>query len=512
MKWVLCQTSSTLGDAAAHRKKILSLLKKHKDCDLLIFPELFLMGYPPEDTLELKFLIQKQEDELKKIKLTKKDPAVLFGACSLEKNRLYNSAVYLKGSSQIRIHKTHLAVSDTFDEMRFFSSGSPQKHIIKIGNQNGLILICEDLWKIQDLKLWIPKKKLIHFVICINASPFFPEQLMDRKKTAIALCRKIQAPLLYLNQAGSQDEWIFDGSSFMLNHKGELVFQAPSFKEHIAVIHTKNLKKIKTKKQKPALLLKKEAIQTGIYNFITRHGFQSIHLGLSGGLDSALTAVLCVEALGRQRVLAFYLEGPFSQKISRKLSCGLAKELKVKWKEFSITSSYQHILSLLPQLSPIAKENIQARLRALFLMSFSNSQNSLLIGTSNKSELSMGYSTLYGDLIGGFFPIGDLYKTEVTELARSYCSSKTMKEILKKPPSAELSLNQTDQRDLPPYEILDPILKNIIELRKKPKTSIEKNIFSSLLKNEFKRRQSPFVLKVSSKSFGRGRRYPITLK
>ena len=511
MKWVLCQTSSVLGKAPTQRKKILSLVKKYKNCDLLIFPELFLMGYPPEDILELKFLIQKQEDEIKKIKLNKKDPAVLFGACSLEKNHLYNSAVYIKGTSQTKIHKTHLALSDTFDEMRFFNSGPSQKHIIKIKNKNVLVLICEDLWKIKNLNQWIPKNTTIHFIICINASPFFPEQLTDRKKKALSLCKKIQAPLVYLNQTASQDEWIFDGSSFILNKKGEIVFQAPSFKEHIAVIDTELLKKIKVKKQKPSLLLKKEAIQMGIDYFINQHGFQNVHLGLSGGLDSALTACLCVEALGPHHVSAFYLEGPFSHKVSRKLSNNLAQELKIKWKEISITSTYQHILSLLSHLSPVAQENIQARLRSLFLMSFSNSHHSLLIGTSNKSELSMGYSTLYGDLAGAFFPIGDLYKTEVIEMARSYCFSSTMKEILQRPPSAELSLNQTDQRDLPPYNQLDPILKNMIELRKKPKTSIEKNIFSSILKSEFKRRQSPFVLKVSSKSFGRGRRYPITL-
>ncbi len=210
--------------------------------------------------------------------------------------------------------------------------------------------------------------------------------------------------------------------------------------------------------------------------------------------------------------MAFYLDGPFSHKKSRKLSQNLAKELNIKWKEHSIVSTYKHICSLFEKLSPIAKENIQARIRSLFLMAYSNSHPSLLIGASNKSELSVGYSTLYGDLTGAFLPIGDLYKTEIMEMARLFYPSKIMNEILKRAPSAELSPGQTDQRDLLPYNKLDPILKNIIEKHQEPCNLVEKEIFSLILKSEFKRRQSPFILKVSSKSFGRGRRYPITYK
>ena len=512
MKWVLCQTSSVLGGVKENCRKVQSLVRQYQDCDLLIFPELFLMGYPPEDTLECQFFIKKQEQFLQKIKLKKNDPAVLVGACILEKNILYNSAVYIKGAVRKRIDKTHLAVTDTFDEMRFFSSGKPEKHILKIGSKKCLVLICEDLWKFHFSNNFTTQKNKIDFIICINASPFFPQQLKTRMKIAENVCKKLKAPFIYLNKTGGQDEWVFDGSSFALNSKGEMVFQAPSFKEDITVIDTENLRKIKRKKQPHSLELKRTALLLGLSHFVQNNGFQKVHLGLSGGLDSALTVSLCVSALGPKNVTAFYLEGPFSHKKSRTLSKNLAQELKITWKEISIVSTYRHILSLFKNLPNIAQENIQARLRLLFLMAYSNAQPSLLIGTSNKSELSVGYGTLYGDIAGGLFPIGDLYKTEVMEMSQMLYPSKTMNEILKRKPSAELSAGQTDEKDLPPYDQLDPILKKIIEDHSQPKALLEKEIFSLILKSEFKRRQSPLILKVSSKSFGRGRRWPTTLK
>ena len=512
MKWVLCQTSSALGDIKENCRKMRSLVSQYQNCDLLIFPELFLMGYPPEDILECPFFIKQQEQFLKKMKLKKSDPAVLVGACVLEKNVLYNSAVYIKGAVHKRIDKTHLAVTDTFDEMRFFSSGKPEKHILKIGNKKCLVLICEDLWKFHFSNDFKIQQNKIDFIICINASPFFPQQLKTRIEIAKNLCEKLKAPFIYLNKIGGQDEWIFDGSSFVLNSKGEAVFQAPSFKEDIKIIDTESLKKIKRKNQPHPLKLKRTALLLGLSQFVQNNGFQKVHLGLSGGLDSALTVSLCVSALGCKNVTAFYLEGPFSHKKSRNLSQSLAQELKITWKEISIISTYRHILSLFKNLPVIARENIQARIRSLFLMAYSNAQSSLLIGTSNKSELSVGYGTLYGDLSGGLFPIGDLYKTEVIEMTQMLYPSKTMNEILKRKPSAELSAGQTDEKDLPSYTQLDPVLKKIIENHSLPKNLLEKEIFSLILKSEFKRRQSPLILKVSSKSFGRGRRWPVTLK
>ena len=538
MKIALCQISSRLGDFTNNRKKIQALADQYQNCDLLIFPEMTLMGYPPEDTLELKFLIQKQLREIKKLKLTKKQPALLFGAVTLKNHKLFNSAVFIHGHTIKYFHKSYLAVTDTFDEMRFFSQGEEGSSTLSFKNKKFLILICEDLWHIQSF----PKN--IDGVFSLNASPFYPEQMQNRLKAAQNISKKTKAPFIYVNTVGGQDSWIFDGSSFILNPLGKPILSASSFKEQICVIDWTPLKvlnstvleniknrhkekalnkksmNLKTKKIHPtqykllqtnSLSQKKEAILLGLKDFICHNNFKKIHLGLSGGLDSALTLQLCCEVFEKKNITAFFLEGPFTYKISQQLSQNLAKELGVCWVSQPIHSTYQHILSLF-KTSNLARENIQARIRGLFLMAYSNEAPSLLIGTSNKSELAAGYSTLYGDLTGALLPIGDLYKTEVQKMVQTfYSKSLIMKKILKRAPSAELSKNQTDQDDLPPYSKLDSILKNIIENNKEPKTALEKQMFLKIIQTEFKRRQSPIVLKVSKKAFGRGRRYPISI-
>lgn len=502
MKWILCQTKSTLGNFEQNRKTIQNLTKKHKDADLLIFPEMYLMGYPPEDLLELKHFIKKQERELHKIKYEKNSPALLFGACT-SKEKTFNSALF-KDKNKVQIfHKLFLALSDTFDEKRFFSRSENSFNILNFKNKKILILICEDLWKVQKLP------KSIDAVICINASPFFPEQIQNRISYAKKIAKKTKAPLIYLNCVGAQDELIFDGSSFVLNEKGEVCIQSTSFKEEVICINPWNLKKQKIRKKISDIQMKKEAIQLGMKEFILHSGFKKVHLGLSGGLDSALIACLLVDIFGTKKVTALFLEGPFNPKLSKNLSRELSKELGISWIEQPIVSTYDHIHRQHKRLSSIAKQNIQARLRSLFLMAYSNTHHSMLIGTSNKSELALGYATLYGDLSGALFPIGDLYKTEVQKMTKIFYPSQTMKQILKRKPSAELLKNQFDEDDLPPYDILDPILKNLIEKRKPPKTKLEKGIFSKVLNTEFKRKQSAIILKVSSKAFGRGRRYPI---
>ena len=502
MKWVLCQTKSTLGNFEKNRKTIQSLMKQYKDADLLIFPEMHLMGYPPEDLLEQSHFIKKQEKELQKIKCEKNDPAILFGAC-INNKKTFNSAVF-KDNTKIQIfHKIFLALSDTFDEKRFFSPSENSCNILNFKNKKILILICEDLWKIQKFP------KSIDAIICINASPFFPEQTKNRISYAQKIAKKIKAPLIYLNCVGAQDELIFDGSSFILNEKGEVSIQSSSFKEETICINPWNLKKQKIRKKVPDIQMKKEAIQLGVKEFILHSGFKKVHLGLSGGLDSALLACLLVDIFGPKKVTALFLEGPFNPKLSKNLSRDLSKELGIMWIEKPIISTYEHICRKHKKLSSVAKQNIQARLRSLFLMAYSNTHHSMLIGTNNKSELALGYATLYGDLSGALFPIGDLYKTEIQEITNIFYPSPTMNNILKRKPSAELLRNQFDEDDIPPYEVLDPILKNLIEKGTTPKTKLEKEILSRILKTEFKRKQSAIILKVSAKAFGRGRRYPI---
>ena len=508
MKWILCQIQSQLGSFKENRLKIQKLICKYSSADLLIFPELFLMGYPPEDLLELQPFVQKQEKEIQKIKLTTKDPALLFGASILQKKKLFNSAVYKEKTKTKIIHKHFLATTDTFDEMRFFSPSSHFQNIINIKGFKCLILICEDLWKIRSLD----KGESIDFIICLNASPFFPEQIKNRTTYAQKLSKKLKAPLIYLNSVGAQDEWIFDGSSFVLNEKGEEVIKLSSFKEETAEIHPSKLNKKKEKKILSPLKMKKEAICMGLKNFVSNNGFKKIHIGLSGGIDSALLACLCTEVFGNKNVTAVFLKGPFTQKISGVLSQKLAQELDIPYLEYSIDEIFHTTCKKFSRLSSLARENLQARIRNNFLMSLSNTDRSLWIGSSNKTELAVGYGTLYGDLGGALMPLGDLYKTEIYKMSSLFYSTPVMKKIMKRKPTAELAPNQLDEDILPPYKILDSMVKKFIEKKDPPKTPLEKEIFLKILKSEFKRRQSPLVLKVSSKAFGRGRRYPMTLK
>ena len=520
MKLVLAQSQFNVGDFEGNQKKILSLRKKHKNCDLIIFPEMALSGYPLEDLLERPHFIQKNEAALKNLKKNlhknlqehlkkeaKTGPALLFGAFVKEKAHLFNAALFLSKKETKIFRKTYLALDDTFDEGRFLKGGGgPQ--VLKFKGKNFLILICEDLWQIKKF----PYKKC-DAVISLHASPFFPEQIKEREEKARKLALKLKAPVFYLNLVGGQDEWLFDGTSFILNQRGEMIFQAPSFQEKIFTFNFNELNsalKIKNKKQDP-LFLKKEALVMGIRAYIQKNHFKKTHLGLSGGLDSALTAHLLKEALGSKNITGVFLKGLFSSKKSRTLSLSLAQELGLHWREFSIDESFHNFCHLMNKLNPLAKENLQARLRLLFLMSLSNNENSLLIGTGNKSELALGYSTLYGDLAGALLPIGDLYKSEVQKMAEKFYLSQSMTQILKRKPSAELKKNQSDSKDLgASYEKLDIILERMIEKKEGPKNTFEKEIFKKLFSSEFKRRSSPLVLKVSSKAFGRGRRYPIS--
>ena len=508
MKWVLAQISADLGAFKANQKKIISASQKHPSADLIIFPELSLAGYPPEDLLENSLFLKNQNLALEGLRKKAKAP-LLFGAVVKEQEKLFNSAVYIYKKQKKSFHKSFLAEGDVFDEGRFFDPGSSQNKILKIKNKNILVLICEDLWKIKKL----PLRPKIDFIVCLNGSPFFPEQFSARETKARRLALQLKAPLAYVNQVGGQDELIFDGSSFVLNSKGEKVCTYPAFKEHIEEIDMARLStapQIKIKKETP-VQLKKQALVLGIKDFVEKSGFKNIHLGLSGGADSALTALLCKEALGKNHVQTFFLPGPYTKKLSRRLSESLALTEGLPWREHSITPFYHDFLKSFPKPSSIMRQNLQARLRCLFLMSYANNFSSLLIGAGNKSELALGYATLYGDLAGALLPIGDLYKIEVQEMLAQCFSSTTIKHILKREPSAELLPGQKDTDDLPPYSLVDPVLKNILEKKKIPKTLMEKETAFKILKSEFKRRQCPPVLKVSPKSFGRGRRHPCAL-
>ena len=523
MKIGIAQISSSVGAISSNEKKILQTIARAKKekAHLLIFPEMVLSGYPPMDLIHQKHILKKIRHSIQTIhKKVPKDLTLLLGAVS------YgfppgNSAFLLQKNQPPRIFsKEYLADYDVFDEKRYFKKGQLKNNYFKLKGFLVQVLICEEIW--QDPESLKAQKN--HLIVSLNASPFTIEKQKNRVKQARLWVKKYKSPLIYVNSISGEEELIFDGGSFAMDKKGNLS-QCPFFKESLMFLNQTGLKKDDTLKLNPTLRIPPiskqkrilDALTFGIKEFLEKNSFMRVHIGLSGGVDSALTAVLAHQALGKGKVKLFFLPGPFTSPLSKKCAYELSKKLNCPLFTQTIESYYSHFLkikslNLNPSHPPadVTKQNIQSRLRSLFLMAYANNQpESLLLGTANKSELALGYSTLYGDLTGGLLPIGDLFKAEVYELA-SYLKIPAC--ILKRKPTAELKKNQTDEDDIPSYKVLDPILHRLIEKNQDPKSSLEKKIYLKILKSEFKRRQSPPILKIKDRSFGKGWRMPLSLK
>ena len=511
MKIALAQINSFMGDIRFNEKKVLQYIQKAKKqkADLIIFPEMALSGYPPLDLLYRKNFIKKINQSIKAIhNKTPKGILVLLGTCSLTKIGLKNSILLIQKNKKIKIFsKQYLADYDVFDEKRYFKMGSLKDNFFSLKNKKIQILICEELWQTPDI---LKKSKALEnpkLILSFNASPFGINKAQKREQRAKKWVKKYKCPFVYLNAVGGQEEIIFDGGSFILSPVGKKLYQSECFKEECKVFSFSSAQKIKKTSSIEQL---SSALIFGIKEFVQKNGFQKVHLGLSGGVDSALTAELACKALGSKNVSLFFLPSPFTSALSKKQAQQMAHRLNCSLQIQAINSVYSSVLSSLKQnLSDVTKGNIQARLRNLFLMTYANKQpTSLLLGPANKSELACGYATLYGDLAGGLLPLGDLYKTEIYKLARFL---KIPSAIINRAPTAELQKNQKDTDDLPPYSTLDPILTKLIEEGKDPQTTFEKKIYQRIIKSEFKRRQAPPILKVKNYGFDRGWRWPLSL-
>lgn len=568
MKLALAQIRSKIADFKENSSHILDYVHRAKDhsCDLVVFPELSLMGYNPYDLLERHWLIEEQGRALKD--LHKKLPpsiAVLIGAVTPNEKKsksrpvgkpFFNSALLLKKNVKPRIFsKTCLPSYDVFDDSRFFDRGKLSHNFFTLSGHRFLVAVCEDMWSaslVQDRylyetdfkfdinSLYLDKKldTKVDGVIVLNASPFTVKKISRRQEAAQAFCKRVKAPLYYCNRVGGQDEVIFDGGSFVMSSSGQVVDEASYFKEDLLITETDSLTKIsrltsgkaKSHSQRKVLgqvsrklsrvELIREALVLGLSDFVRGSGFTKVHFGLSGGIDSAVVACLAVQAMGRENVTAIALPGPFSSKESLTSARKLSENLGIKLKEASIVKGYEEILRALEPLFGnqefgVMHENLQARVRALVLMAVSNKENSFLLGTSNKSELATGYSTLYGDLCAGLQPIGDLVKTDVYALAALFNErgeGLIPAFIIERPPSAELRPDQKDQDSLPEYHLLDKSIVKIVEENKKPSNPTDGFVLQALNKSEFKRWQAPPILKVTERSFGRGRRYPLVAR
>lgn len=539
MRIAQAQMNSSLGDFKSNAEKILSMtrLALEQGCDLIIFPECTLFGYLPLDMLEHDHLVAAQLKVFDRLR--KQIPnkiAVIIGLITRAPKKygkpFMNSAALLQKGKIPRIFSKELLPSyDIFDEARYFAGGEICKNVFKLKSEKFLVTICEDIWAwgIDDypshydenpiLKL---KEKNLSAVINLSASPFYSGKLQLRYKVAKAMVKRLKVPIFYTNMVGAQDEVIFDGASFVMNSYAQVVLQAPRFEEALQVFElatSQNKLKAQPKKSPENVSVLFSALVLGIRDYVLKTGFKKIHLGLSGGIDSAVVVSLAVAALGAENVKAVALPGPYNSSSSLSLADSLAQNLQIEMFHLPIEKSYEVALAELHKSFGvfdfgIVNENLQSRLRGLFLMAYSNKENSLLLTTGNKSELATGYSTLYGDMCGALNPLGDLLKSQVYALARYINLEQEVipDEIIKRAPSAELRPNQKDQDSLPPYDELDRAVQNLVEKSQAPKTQIEKWLSNRLAKTEFKRWQSPPILKVSSHSFGRGRRMPIAAK
>ena len=541
MQIAIAQLNYHIGNFESNKQKIIDSINKAKNegAELVIFAELSISGYPPRDFLEFDDFISKCDDSINEIAKHCKGIAAIVGNPRKNLNnkgkRLYNSAYFInEGKIEQISNKTLLPTYDIFDEYRYFEPNTDFS-IIEYKGKRIALTICEDLWNIDDTPMYSiqPMDELMKLnpdlMINIAASPFHYKQAEIRKNVLVKNAQKYNLPLYYVNHIGAQTELLFDGGSMVLNSEGEIINELKYFAEDFSINDSENLiienKTIQDSQSKISLI--NDALVMGIKNYFDKLGFKKAVLGLSGGIDSAVTLVLAVEALGKDNVEVILLPSQYSSDHSVKDAEDLARNLGIKDFTIPIKNIYD---SFETELEPyfkglefnVAEENLQARIRGVLLMAFSNKFGHILLNTSNKSEAAVGYGTLYGDMNGGLAVIGDVYKTEVFELARFMNKDKEVIpwNTIDKPPSAELRPDQKDSDSLPDYDILDTILFEYIEKRKGPSEIIamgyDKAIVDRILRmvnlNEHKRYQTAPILRISSKAFGMGRRIPIVAK
>lgn len=522
MRVAIAQINPHMGAFEYNSKLIVEYSRRaeQKRADLVVFGELALFGYSPYDLLERPEVTASQMKWLKKtVQALPKNLVVIFGAIVPSKNPetkpFYNAAIVVKNRKIIRVVSKHLLPSyDIFDDTRFFEP-SDVDPVIKIPGIGTLgVSICEDMWTLpRSAKSPLRKVKKVDLLVNLSASPFSLGHNERRIQFAKGHAKTHKTHFLYSNIVGGQDESVFDGRSFLMDSKGKIIVQASMGSEDLVLVDLETKRSEHRPQPENKMELLRNVLVLGLRDFVRKTGQKRVHLGLSGGIDSSLVACLAVDALGPGQVSGLLLPGPFSSDHSLEDAKLLAGSLGIEHHVVSINEAYNLISNSFPfpENSDIVSQNFQARLRGLLLMGFSNARQSLLLNTSNKSELAAGYSTLYGDLCGSLCVIGDLTKNQVYDLARHFNGGREIIPIrcFSKPPSAELAPNQKDQDSLPPYKDLDSAVVNLIEKMKAPKNETENWLNETLLKTEFKRWQAPPILRVSRHAFGRGRRLPI---
>jgi NAD+ synthase (glutamine-hydrolysing) len=529
-KIALAQFSPHIGNIEANAQKMLDQINeaKKQKADLIVFPELSTVGYPAEDLL-LRPSLAKRTQKAFELLSQVKDIVVVFGFVNqTEDGQRYNAAAVMKDGQVLGIYnKQNLPNYGVFDEKRYFSEG--QQHLVfeYLGHKFG-VLICEDAWSLNTVHQL--SQLNVETVLILNASPYEVGKPQHRLTTMGELAKQLHINLVYTNQVCGQDDLIFDGTSFVINQDGTTALQAPSFKEDLYYAeYAAEQKTFKVTTITPILDTMAEIYQGLVLatrDYIQRSGFAGVILGLSGGIDSALTLAIAVDAIGADKVQAVMMPYSYTAQISIEDAAAQAKNMGVTFGIAEINpvvNSFMHTLYPFFGNSPAdaTEENLQARARGTLLMALSNKFGNLVLSTGNKSELAVGYCTLYGDMAGGYAVLKDVYKTIVFELAkyRNSLSDTPVipKRVITRPPSAELRPDQKDQDSLPPYDILDAILYAYIEedmsqddiIAKGFEKAVVEKVIRLVDRNEYKRRQGAIGPRISSRAFSRERRYPI---
>jgi NAD+ synthase (glutamine-hydrolysing) len=543
MKIALAQTNSTVGDLCGNAKRILEFARRaaERGANVVVFPELSLTGYPPRDLLEKASFLDRTEQHLERLAADAAplNVSIICGTVTRTGSPtglpIYNSAAVLEGGRiTFRQHKMLLPTYDVFDEARYFEPAAKQSPLA-LGDAVSALTICEDIW--NDKQYWErrrysrdPVEELAtagaRILISINASPYHMGKRAQRNEIFAATARHFRVPIVYVNQVGGNDQLLFDGTSFAMNPDGEVIACAASFEEDLVLVDSGKLTGDRHDNLADECEAVYQALAMGTRDYIRKCGFERVLVGLSGGIDSALTAAIAVDAVGKENVIGVGMPGPYSSDHSITDARDLARNLGIRFELIPIENQYGAFINVLEPLfdgSPIGvtEENLQSRLRGVTLMALSNKWGALVLTTGNKSELAVGYCTLYGDMCGGLAVISDVPKTLVYSLARvanQRNSNAIPENTFTKPPSAELRPDQKDTDSLPPYEVLDQILRLYIENNDAPQgiaealhlpVTLVRDIVNKVDRNEYKRQQAAPGLKVTTKAFGIGRRFPI---
>jgi len=533
LKIALAQLDFLVGDVRGNAAKVIASARharRELGADLVLYPELTLSGYPPEDLLFHRGFRRQIEAGLAQLRAELEDARVLIGFPEYAGAGIYNSAALITGGEIAAIHrKAELPNYKVFDEKRYFHAGNQPTVADCRGFRTGL-LVCEDIWEPAAVQL--SRSDGAELLVVINASPYEIHKQREREEVARARIREVGLPLAYVNLVGGQDELVFDGNSFVMDAAGEVVLRAPAFEAGtwVAEFTRDSRGHVVPRPAAVAAELSDDAsvyraLVLGVRDYVGKHGFPGVVIGVSGGVDSALTLAIAVDALGSERVQAVMMPSRYTSAISLEDAQQQAQLLNVKYSVLSIEGMFEATLATLRQEfagrpADATEENIQSRCRMLLLMGLSNKTGRMLLTTGNKSEMAVGYATLYGDMAGGFAPIKDCSKMLVYRLAnyRNSLGRVIPARVIEREPSAELRPAQKDSDSLPPYEILDPILEAFIEedlsvdeieARGFDRATVGR-VLDLVKRNEYKRRQAPPGVRVSRRAFGRDWRYPIT--